>query len=74
MDRIPPVDPRPAVVPRAFRVRRSRRELPDTVTLELDPAEGLPLPFSAGQFNMLYVLGVGEAPISISGNPLEPRR
>ncbi len=60
------------IVPRAFKVRKTRRELRDTVTLELDPTEGLPLTFQAGQFNMLYVFGVGEVPISISGNPMEP--
>jgi NAD(P)H-flavin reductase len=61
-----------AVVPRTFRVRRKRRDSRDTVTLEMDPVEGLPLSFSAGQFNMVYVMGVGEVPISISGNPLDP--
>jgi NAD(P)H-flavin reductase len=60
------------VVPRAFRVRRKRRDSGDTVTLELDPIEGLPLSFTAGQFNMVYVMGVGEVPISISGSPLDP--
>jgi NAD(P)H-flavin reductase len=60
------------VVPRAFRVRRKRRDSRDTVTLELDPIEGLPLSFTAGQFNMVYVMGVGEVPISISGSPLDP--
>lgn len=58
--------------PTRFRVRRSLREIPDVTTLELDPLEGLPLVFRAGQFNMLYAFGLGEAAISISGNPLEP--
>ncbi|MBF2054493.1 MAG: FAD/NAD(P)-binding protein [Candidatus Sericytochromatia bacterium] len=32
-----------------------------------------PLPaFAPGQFSMLYVFGVGEVPISISGSPLQP--
>jgi len=62
----------PLVVPRPFKVRRIRRELRDTVTLELEPVSGLPLNFEPGQFNMLYVFGVGEVPISISGNPLDP--
>src|ERR1041384_1895272 len=30
----------------------------------------MPPSFAMGQFNMLYVFGVGEIPISISGNPL----
>ena len=59
------------MVPRLFQVRRVRRELHDTWTLELDPADGSPMaPFSAGQFNMLYLFGIGEIPISISGHPL----
>jgi NAD(P)H-flavin reductase len=58
--------------PALFRVRRTKRELREVLTVELDPAERLPLLFSAGQFNMLYVFGVGEAAISICGSPLEP--
>jgi NAD(P)H-flavin reductase len=61
------------LVPRPFRVRRTRRELADVWTLELDPADrGTPLAFRPGQFNMLYVFGVGEVPISISGDPAKP--
>ena len=64
-----PYPPSPAV-PQVFRVQRVRRELRDTVTLELQPEAGPGLPaFRAGQFNMLYAFGVGEAPISVSGNP-----
>jgi NAD(P)H-flavin reductase len=64
-----PYPPSPAV-PQIFRVERVRRELRDTVTLEL-AAEGewRPPKFHAGQFNMLYAFGVGEAPISVSGHP-----
>ncbi len=61
------------LLPRAFRVRHRRRELNDTYTLTLEPGEGPPLGFAAGQYNMIYVPGVGEVPISISGSPLEPR-
>jgi len=47
-----------------------RPEIPDTFTLELEPAYGSEIPpFATGQFNMLYVFGVGEIPISISGDP-----
>ena len=58
------------MVPIPYRVERYRKETHDTFTLELKPAsaEQLP-PFSAGQFNMLYIYGVGEVPISISGDP-----
>lgn len=64
-----------AMVPRPYIVRRSKRETVDTVTLELEPEDGGELPpFAPGQFNMLYVYGVGEIPISISGDPAHRTR
>lgn len=61
------------MLPRIYRVRRTRRELADTVTLDLTPADGAEVPpFTAGQFNMLYVPGIGEIPISFSGAPAAP--
>jgi NAD(P)H-flavin reductase len=60
-----PLWPRPAVV------RRFVRETADTFTLVLDPPDG-PLPFAPGQFHMLSLPGVGEVPISISGDPARP--
>jgi len=51
----------------AWRVTSSRRESHDTVTLELEPPA--PFGFQPGQFNMLRVPGIGEVPISISGDP-----
>jgi NAD(P)H-flavin reductase len=63
------------LVPRPFAVRRVRREIPDVRTLELEPAEGgAPLSFLPGQFTMAYVFGVGEVPLSISGDPDRPDR
>lgn len=60
--------------PQRYRVQHMRREMPDTFTLELEPEEGGDIPpFAAGQFNMLYVFGVGEIPISISGDPAKRR-
>jgi len=62
------------MVPSPFRVQRVRRETYDTFTLELEPANGADgFPFAAGQFNMLYMFGVGEVPISISGDPTKPQ-
>jgi NAD(P)H-flavin reductase len=56
-----------------WRVKRVQKETADTFTLELARAEGPDgLPFRPGQFNMLYVFGVGEVPISISGDPSAP--
>jgi len=65
------IDP---MLPRPFRVRRFIQETHDTFTLELDAVDGAkPFAFFPGQFNMLYVFGVGEVPISISGNPTSPK-
>ena len=57
------------MVPRPFAVRTHRRELADTVTLEMAAVDGAPLDFAPGQFTMLYVHGVGEIAVSISGSP-----
>jgi NAD(P)H-flavin reductase len=62
------------MLPSPYRVQRVRHEVPDTFTLELEPEDGSDVPsFASGQFNMLYVFGVGEIPISISGDPAMPR-
>ena len=58
------------MLPRPYRVTRKARETSDTVTLSLEPQdEGAALVFLPGQFNMLYAFGIGEVPISISGDP-----
>lgn len=46
-----------------------RKDTIDTFTMELVPEAGENFDFLPGQFNMLYVFGVGEVPISISGDP-----
>jgi NAD(P)H-flavin reductase len=57
------------MIPQPFRVRRRLQENADTFTLEIEPAGMVhPFAFSPGQFNMLYVFGVGEMPISICGH------
>lgn len=60
-------------VPRPFRVLRVKRETHDVFTVELTSEGGPPLAFRPGQFNMVYVHGLGEVPISISGNAAEPQ-
>ncbi|MDE2133198.1 MAG: FAD/NAD(P)-binding protein [Alphaproteobacteria bacterium] len=57
------------MVPRVARLRRRRRDLNDVWTLVLEMEDGSDLEFAAGQFNMLTAFGVGEVPISISGDP-----
>src|SRR5208283_1973284 len=56
-------------IPALYRVGRMHRELPDTVTLEMVPVAGMRPEFAPGQFNMIYVFGVGEVAISMSGDP-----
>ncbi len=66
-----PSDP---MFPRPYRVHRVTKETSDTFTLELLPEAGhAGFAFAAGQFNMLYVRGIGEVPISISGDPGVPQ-
>ena len=58
------------MTPTPFRVARSVRETSDAFTLTLEPPESANgVSFKPGQFNMLYVFGVGESAISISGDP-----
>ena len=58
------------MLPEPYRIERILKETQDTFTFELEPANGaIGAAFSAGQFNMLYVFGIGEVPISISGDP-----
>jgi len=61
--------PTDLMIPHPFRIEKVRRELSDTFTLELQSEAGHGFAFKAGQFNMLYVFGVGEVAISISGDP-----
>ena len=61
------------MIPLPYRVTRTSEETHDTFTLELKPENGgRLLNFSPGQFNMIYIFGTGEVPISISGNPASP--
>ncbi|MBI1748848.1 MAG: FAD/NAD(P)-binding protein [Acidobacteria bacterium] len=58
---------------RAYRMKRRWQETHDTFTIELAAMDGSePVNFAPGQFNMLYVFGQGEVPISISGDPRQP--
>ena len=54
----------------SVRIKRLTRDAPDVFTVELaftDPSTNSAFHFAPGQFNMLYVPGVGEAAISIAG-------
>jgi anaerobic sulfite reductase subunit B len=68
------VSPVQTTVPLRYRVAAVRRETHDTHTLRLMPV-GQPIDrFRAGQFATAHVLGVGEAAVPISGNPLSRDR
>lgn len=56
--------------PVPFEVLDFRRETEDTFSLTLTGSG--PFHFEPGQFNMTYVFGVGDVPISISGDPARP--
>ncbi|GER90718.1 Ni/Fe hydrogenase subunit gamma [Dictyobacter vulcani] len=61
------------MLPRWYRIQHRREELANTFTVTLEPQDHEDIPvFDCGQFNMLYVFGVGEIPISISGDPAHP--
>jgi NAD(P)H-flavin reductase len=56
------------------RIRAITDEIPGVRTYELafaDAAVGRDYRFAAGQFNMLYLPGIGEAAISVSSDPAE---
>ena len=71
-----PREEEPSPRPSPFRVLSRVQETPDTVTLTVTPQDGAapPSSFDPGQFNMLYAFGVGEAAISIAGDPTAPER
>ncbi|MGD0002355.1 MAG: Ni/Fe hydrogenase subunit gamma, partial [Bryobacteraceae bacterium] len=71
----PAVSPsRPLMEPRPGRLVGLVKETYDTFTLTLEPPEGVDARFRPGQFSMLYDYGVGELPISISGDPERPEQ
>jgi NAD(P)H-flavin reductase len=62
------------MIPAPHRVLRVRRETRDVFTIETQPEAGESgFSFAPGQFNMVYVFGVGEVPLSISGDPAQTK-
>jgi len=59
------------MTPKPWAVRSMHKETPDTFTLALESSNGGGGSFLPGQFSMLWVFGVGELPISISGDPAD---
>jgi NAD(P)H-flavin reductase len=60
--------PSQEMIPEYFRITHTQKDTHDTFTIELEPSKN-GFNFTPGQFNMLYMFGVGEVPISISGDP-----
>lgn len=74
---VPIGDARDPMLPRVARVRRKQSDAPEVFTLDIEIGNGgepEPFIFAPGQFNMLTAFGVGEAAISVSGDPAEPGR
>ncbi len=66
-----PIDP---MLPEPYVVSKVVKETPDTFGLTLTAEGGREASvFRPGQFSMLWVFGVGELPISISGDPAHSR-
>ena len=64
-----------STLPRVYSLRNSEQETYDTWTFEFESKSGHDgFFFEPGQFNMVYGFGVGEVPISISGDPAKPER
>lgn len=59
------------MTPIPFIIKNIYKDTHNIFTLETSLANHSNLSFLPGQFNMLYVFGAGEIPISISGNPQE---
>jgi NAD(P)H-flavin reductase len=63
------------MIPQPCVVQQVSQETRDTFTLTVAPENGAePNAFQPGQFSMLWVFGVGELPISISGDPAQRDR
>lgn len=61
--------------PEVYGIRQVRVETDDTFTVEVAARSGAAtMAFAPGQFNMVYVPGAGEIPLSISGDPGNPGR
>jgi NAD(P)H-flavin reductase len=59
-------------LPRLAVIRDIQAETPGVATYTLAFSDPAPYSFQPGQFNMLYLPGVGEAAISVSSDPAEP--
>ena len=59
-----------AYLPMPMRIRRVVQEVDRVFSWDLEPLD--PFLFAPGQFNMVYAHGVGEVPLSVSGDASDP--
>lgn len=57
------------LIPKMYQISSVKHETSDVFTFRLSNSKQSPFSFLPGQFNMLYLFGYGEVPISISGDP-----
>jgi NAD(P)H-flavin reductase len=67
----PAPETRGALTGRPYLVSTVRHQTHDIVTIDVRPEQD-PIAFQPGQFDMVYVYGIGEAAISISSDPATP--
>lgn len=64
-----------AMTPVPYLIKKVYRDTADTFTVDLvSRTDSRAMSFAPGQFNMLYAFGVGDVPISISGDPGSTKR
>lgn len=71
LDTLPEAPPTGRLTSRPYRVSTVRHQTHDIVTIDVMPQQH-PIAFEPGQFDMVYVYGVGEAAISVSSDPATP--
>lgn len=75
MQRIEAMSVSSPMMPLPYLLRGVSRETADTFTLRIEPKNGASIPsYQPGQFSMLWSFGVGEVPISMSGDTADPAR
>jgi anaerobic sulfite reductase subunit B len=68
-----PTRPSP-MAPLPYVVTSVHHDTHDTVTLALEPEDAAIPSWEPGQFTMMYAFGIGEIPISVSGDPYRQYR
>jgi len=63
--------PEGCMVPRPMKIESVTDETYNVRTFRLRPTDGNGVEYHPGQFNMLYVFGVGEVPVTASSDPYQ---